>query len=144
MAEFDAIVVPVDGSPAAGRAAAFGARLAAALQCQVRLIYVFPATAMAVIGLSRMTPEEIKQAQNNAARDIFAQARAAMTDGTAQVEELVLLGDPAAELLDYLGRHPKTLVVMGRRGLSPLQTLVMGSVSEKLARHAEVPVTLVH
>ena len=144
MVEFDEIVVPVDGSDGAGRAASFAARLAAAIRCPVRLLYVFPATPMAMVGFSRMSSEEIKQAQNSAARDIFGKARAAIGDAGTEVDELILLGDPGNELIGYVGQHPKTLVVMGRRGLSPIQSLLMGSVSEKVARHAQGAVTLVN
>lgn len=144
MVEFDEIVVPVDGSDGAGRAAAFAARLAAAIRCPIRLLYVFPATPMAIVGFSRMSSEEIKQAQNSAARDIFGKARAAIGGAGAEVDEVVLLGDPANELIGYVGQHPKALVVMGRRGLSPIRSLLMGSVSEKVARYANGAVTLVN
>ncbi|MCC5867350.1 MAG: universal stress protein [Gammaproteobacteria bacterium] len=144
MAEFDEIVVPVDGSDGAGRAATFAARLAAAVNCPIRLIYVFPATGMAMVGFSTMSAEEIKRAQSSAAKDIFGKARAAIGDAVGEVDEIVLLGDPANELIGYVDQHPKTLVVMGRRGLSPMKSLLMGSVSEKLARHAQGAVTLVN
>lgn len=144
MVEFDEIAVPVDGSAGAGRAASFAARLAAAISCPIRLIYVFPATSMAIVGFSRMSAEEIKRAQSSAAKDIFGMARAAIGDAVGEVDEIVLLGDPANELIGYIAQHPKTLVVMGRRGLSPMKSLLMGSVSEKLARHAQGAVTLVN
>ncbi len=144
MVEFDQIVVPIDGSDGAGRAASFAARLAASTGCPIRLIYVFPATSMAMVGFSTMSSDEIKHAQSSAARDMFEKARAAVGDTAAEVEELVLLGDPATELIAYVAQHPNTLVVMGRRGLSPMQSLLMGSVSEKVARYAKGAVTLVN
>lgn len=144
MVEFDEIIVPVDGSAGAARAASFAARLAAAIRCPIRLIYVFPATSMAMVGFSTMSAEDIKRTQSSAAKEIFGKARAAVGDAVDEVDELVLLGDPANELLGYVAQHPKTLVVMGRRGLSPIQSLMMGSVSEKLARHAHGAVTLVN
>lgn len=144
MVEFDEIVVPVDGSEGSGRAASFAARLAAAVKCPIRLTYVFPATPMAMIGFSKMDAEEIKKVQGNAAKDIFETARAAIGSTGATVEELVLIGDPANELINYIDHHPKALVVMGRRGLSPIESLLMGSVSEKVARHAKGAVTLVN
>jgi nucleotide-binding universal stress UspA family protein len=144
MVEFDEIVVPVDGSDGACRAASFAARLAAAIRCPIRLIYVFPATGMAIVGFSTMSAEDIKHAQTSAAKDIFGKARAAIGDAVGEVDELTLLGDPANELIGYVAQHPKTLLVMGRRGLSPIQSLLMGSVSEKLARHAQGAVTLVN
>lgn len=144
MVQFDEIVVPVDGSDGAGRAAAFGARLAAAIRCPIRLVYVFPATSMAIVGFARMSAEEIKRAQSSAAREMFDKARAMIGDTVGEVDEFVLLGDPANELIGYVAQHPNTLVVMGRRGLSPMQSLLMGSVSEKVARYAQGAVTLVN
>lgn len=46
-----------------------------------------------------------------------------------------MTGDAATEIINYLDRHPGSLVVMGRRGLSPIRNLMMGSVSDKVMRH---------
>lgn len=144
MIEIDEIAVPVDGSDGASRAAVFAARLAAATGKPLRLLYVFPATPMALIGLASMSAEHIKQAEADAAREIFEKARAAIADTGVVSGEQILLGDPANELIGYVNQHPKSLLVMGRRGLSPIQSLLMGSVSEKVARHAHGAVTLVN
>jgi nucleotide-binding universal stress UspA family protein len=144
MVEFDEIVVPVDGSDGAKRAASFAARLAAVVQCPIRLTYVFPATPMAMVGFSKMDADEVKKVESSAAQEVFDAVRAATGSTGATVEELVLFGDPANELINYIDRHPKALVVMGRRGLSPIKSLLMGSVSEKVARHAKGAVTLVN
>jgi nucleotide-binding universal stress UspA family protein len=144
MIEIDEIAVPVDGSEGANRAAAFAARLAAATGKALRLIYVFPATPMAMIGLASMSAEQIKQAEQDASREIFDQARAAIAATGVACSETILLGDPANELIGYVNQHPQSLLVMGRRGLSPIQSLLLGSVSEKVARHAHGAVTLVN
>ncbi len=144
MIEIDEIAVPVDGSEGASRAAAFAARLAAATGKPLRLIYVFPATPMTLIGLASMSAEQIKQAEADASREIFERARAAVADAGVETTEQILLGDPANELIGYVNQHPRSLLVMGRRGLSPIQSLLLGSVSEKVARHAHGAVTLVN
>lgn len=144
MIEIDEIAVPVDGSEGSSRAAVFAARLAAATGKPLRLLYVFPATPMALIGLASMSAEHIKQAEADASREIFAQARAAIADAGVDSNELILLGDPAHELIGYVNQNPKSMLVMGRRGLSKIQSLLLGSVSEKVARHAHGAVTLVN
>jgi nucleotide-binding universal stress UspA family protein len=143
MLEFDEIVVPVDGSEGASRAAVFAARLASALRCPIQLLYVFPATPMSMVGFARMSAEEIQRAQHSASREIIDRARQAIGEA-GTVGEKLLLGDPAEEIINYVDQHPRTLVVMGRRGLSPMQSLLVGSVSEKVARHAKGAVTLVN
>lgn len=142
MIEIDEIAVPVDGSEGASRAAAFAARLAAATGKPLRLIYVFPATPMALIGLASLSAEQIKKAEEDASREIFEKARAAIAG--VDCSEKILLGDPANELIGYVNQNPKCMLVMGRRGLSPIQSLLLGSVSEKVARHAHGAVTLVN
>jgi nucleotide-binding universal stress UspA family protein len=96
-----------------------------------------------MIGLARMQPEEIRAAQQSAAREVFQNARAVIGPGQ-QVEETVLMGDPAQEIIGYVAQHPRALVVMGRRGLSPMQSLLVGSVSDKVVRHASAAVMLVN
>ncbi|MEQ8485646.1 MAG: universal stress protein [Pseudomonadales bacterium] len=46
--------------------------------------------------------------------------------------------------LAYLNKRPGTLAVMGRRGLSPIKSLLLGSVSDKVVRHATNPVLVVN
>lgn len=143
MVEFDAVIIPVDGSESADRAAAVGARLAAVIQCPVTLLFVVSAAPATLISMGKLTAEEVKKIEQNAAREALEQARAAMGDAGASAEDQILLGDPAEEIITYLDRHPNALVVMGRRGLSRIQSLVLGSVSDKIVRHAKGAVTLV-
>ena len=50
-----------------------------------------------------------------------------------------MVGDAAQEILSYVEAHPKTLVVMGRRGVSTIRGLLLGSVSHKVAQLAPCP-----
>ena len=146
MVDCDEILVPVDGSESADRAAVFAGRLGAVAGVPLKLAYVVPLTIDAVMALVKMTPEQIRMAHDDQARAVLARAQAALAASgcAAAGSTLVLVGDAAQELLSYLETHPRTLVVMGRRGMSSIRGLVLGSVSEKVARHAHVPVTLVH
>jgi nucleotide-binding universal stress UspA family protein len=142
MVEFDEIVVPVDGSEGSHRAARFGARLAAALGTPIKLAYVAPLTPESVMAMARMTREEIEEAQHNQAKEVLAKAQQDI--GKIDAGEIILTGDAAQEILNYIDKHPKALVVMGRRGLSPVRSLLLGSVSEKVMRYAKGAVTLVN
>lgn len=55
----------------------------------------------------------------------------------------ILSGDPHAKLLDLARVVDADLIVMATHGSSNLAHLVMGSVAEKVARHAVCPVLLV-
>ncbi|XOV82429.1 MAG: universal stress protein [bacterium] len=145
MNEFEEVMVPVDGSESAERAALFGARLAAALECTLTLAHVVALTSESVMAMAKMSKEEIQGHQQQIAKVPLEQAQAAIAglDIHVTAEPLVLIGDPAEEILNYLSKHPKTLVVMGRRGQSGIRRLAMGGVSDKVIRYADGPVTLV-
>jgi nucleotide-binding universal stress UspA family protein len=56
------------------------------------------------------------------------------------VERRVVGGGPAARLLD--AARDATLIVVGRRGLGGFRRLLLGSVSDHVARHAPCPVVV--
>lgn len=144
MAEFDQIIVPVDGSEGSMRAARFAARLSTALDSPIKLAYVVALSPEAVMGLSNLDKSEVERIQHDRAQSVLQDARKALDDVAERAEDIVLSGDPAEEILYYVSKNPNSLVVMGRRGLSPVKSLLLGSVSERVMRHAEGSVTLVN
>lgn len=138
------ILVPVDGSENSTRAARFAMRLADALHIGVRLFYVFPAASVELVGMAGMSRKDIEHAGETSGRRAFDAVEAALGDEMIdQVEHQVVLGDPAEEIIAYTDKNSSVLVVIGRRGLSRMQTLLLGSVSDKVARHSKCPVTIV-
>jgi nucleotide-binding universal stress UspA family protein len=55
----------------------------------------------------------------------------------------VVRGNPTVEIIAFAERNEVDLIVMGSRGLSPIDGVVMGSVSERVLRGAPCPVTIV-
>lgn len=142
-----AILVPVDGSENAARAARFAITLAGRLEVPVRLLHIFGTSGPEVMGLASLSREEIEAGVARSARRIFDEVRAALEADQAlpavEVTELTRMGDPASEILQLAAAEPGIHVVMGRRGRSPIQSLLLGSVSDKVLRHAAGPVTVV-
>lgn len=138
------ILVPVDGSENSIRAASFAMEIAAVLKIGVRLFYVFPAASVELIGIAGMSRADIDQAAQAAAQRAFDKTRegvgAAMLDN---VEEETSIGDPAEEIIRFTEDDNQILVVIGRRGLSRMRSLMLGSVSDKVLRHAKSPVTVI-
>lgn len=69
-----------------------------------------------------------------------ALAEAGGGDDAPVVERIVSPGGPAASILEAAAGAD--LVVIGRRGLGGFQRLLLGSVSEHVARHAPCPVVV--
>lgn len=75
---------------------------------------------------------------------ILAKAQAmAEAAGIEGVNTVSALGDPAHEIVAAAKAAGADLVVVGRRGLSGLTELVLGSVSQKVLHHAATDVLVV-
>ena len=56
---------------------------------------------------------------------------------------LILRGDPRSAILTYASEEKVDCIVMGSIGMSAIERVLVGSVSEKVMRHAKCPVLLV-
>jgi nucleotide-binding universal stress UspA family protein len=137
------IVVAVDGSETSNHAAQFGARLARATGAQLTLLFAYDAPASAVHGIAGLSASEIESARMAVAQGCFNAARTAMGDNEAVINTEVLLGQPGREIVAYAKTHHADLIVLGRRGVSHVAELILGSVSEYVMRYAPCPVTIV-
>lgn len=59
------------------------------------------------------------------------------------VERRVVVGDPAQAILAETDEPGVGMVVLGARGLGPVKRLLLGSVSDRVLRHACCPVLIV-
>lgn len=138
------ILVPVDGSENSIRAATFAMEMAGAMGIGVRLFYVFPAASVEVIGIAGMSRADIDQAAQSAAQRAFDKTRQGVGEAMIdKVEQETSIGDPAEEIIRFTEDDDKVLVVIGRRGLTRMRSLMLGSVSDKVLRHAKSPVTVI-
>lgn len=136
MQKISEVVVAVDGSESALRAAAFAVDLAGSLDAPLTLLYVFPASPTDSAWMAALTEEELRQTREQTGQTVLREVRAALDLPDSAAHGLVLSGDPASEIIDYQAEDPGRMVVMGRRGRSGLGSLLLGSVSDKVVRHA--------
>ena len=70
--------------------------------------------------------------------------KAANTLGTEfHVEMIVRLGDPSEQILDVVNDTETSLIIMGAKGLRDSKLYPLGSVTNKVIRHAEASVLVV-
>ncbi|MDT8859550.1 universal stress protein [Alkalihalobacillus sp. MEB130] len=55
----------------------------------------------------------------------------------------IIQGEPGPTIVNFANKGNYDCVVIGSRGLNKLQTMVLGSVSHKIAKRVEVPVLIV-
>jgi len=64
--------------------------------------------------------------------------------GLSVNQKTLLEGDPAAELLKYLIKHPKDLIIMGSHGREGISSVLLGSVSKVILDNTDSPVLIIH
>jgi nucleotide-binding universal stress UspA family protein len=133
------IVVCVDGSQQAEEAFDQAVDLAKGLGVPLRLLTVVPVINLYYLTASA-TPvpddEQVRYHWELATRMIErAKAR-----GVSEAGFAVLEGSPVDAILEHLEREPAGLLVVGARGLSRTQRLLLGSVSTALVQQAHCSV----
>ncbi len=155
------VLVPTDGSENAERAVRFSAQVAdRRQQAEVTVVYVhLSMPAQMPLSMSVMTPEApIEQAQMLAEEPRaaeFAQAQAIVDRAVAEIRGLVTSPDVTVSgrvvehnrvddgILQAAQETQADIIVVGTRGLSPLRSAIMGSVSHSLIEKASCPVLIV-
>jgi nucleotide-binding universal stress UspA family protein len=121
------ILVPLDGSALAGRAASYAQELAAACGAELVLAHM-------VAGVS--------PAARGGALDAVAAIRETCVARGLRVQSVVEEATPARGLLSVITRLNLALVVMSTHGSSGPSRWVVGSVADHLLRHVPVPILL--
>lgn len=142
-AKIQKILVPVDGSPAADHAVDFAARLAADTGAALTLMFAYELSGASMMGLGPMSKGEVQEAVDTVAARAFAHGVESAAKAGLTPTKQTVVGHPAAEIIDFAHKDGTDLIVMGSRGLSPMEGLLLGSVSEKVLRHAGCAVAIV-
>lgn len=134
---YDTILVPLDGSPAAERALAYVALVPSR---QVRLLQVFP-DITEWFHPSEPLLEAWRTGRADDAADYLRQASAPLRKHGRQVDVAWAFGDPAAEII--AAAREADLIVMTTHGRGMADRVLLGSVADRVARHAPTPTLLV-
>lgn len=86
-----------------------------------------------------LTSEQIAKA----ALEYLAQFETIFHNAGVRVKSVIVHGAPGPAIVAHANEHPYDLVVIGSRGLNPVQEFVLGSVSHKLAKRVQAPVLIV-
>lgn len=137
------VLVPVDGSPSAQRAAQWaGERLGQRAGVHLHLMNVQPPMDAWEVA-SHLGAAQIAQWQATASATVLDPIAAQLRAAGATVTTHARVGDVAATLADSARELRCDAIVMGTRGLGPVQSLLLGSTALKVIHLADVPVTLV-
>ena len=135
---YDAILVPVDGSETSQRAVETARGLAETTGATVHILSVVDVT-----GAPMSFGTETVSTLEEAAERIVDQAASAFADTDLHLVAAVRRGTPWRVVLNYCTDEGIDLVVLGQHGRTGLERLLLGSVTDRVLRSAEIPVLVV-
>jgi len=140
---FTTIVVLFDGSGLAEKVLPTMVGLAKALKLEVQVIGVYTPAAQAYIitdgVIAQSTAQFNENLRDEAETYLEGQVQALRAEGLENVIATALLGDAAAEIIDFARRIESNLVAMSTHGRSGLGRWLLGSIAEKLSSIRKIP-----
>jgi nucleotide-binding universal stress UspA family protein len=131
------ILVGIDGSEYALRAAAYAADLAQSMDASITLLNVVtPAESPAFTGRST---RDLKAREF--ADERLAKAGQVVKDKGIEFDAIVDFGNPVLTILKHAEGYD--MIIVGHKGLTAFQELLMGSTSERVAHLSKIPVLIV-
>jgi nucleotide-binding universal stress UspA family protein len=143
--EMKKILVAVDFSPASVAAAQHGLELASKFDAQLLLLHVLhdPAEAPGFYA-SKKAGKKVLKNMEQAAVEMLDEFVDAHLKKWKKVEARVVPGLPATVVVKVAEADQVDLVVVGTRGHTGVQRLLLGSVADKVIRACRCPVLSVH
>ncbi len=146
---FEKILVPVDGSHSCLHAKMFASSIAKKFNSKVTVVHVVSHEFMhpelkAQYRLPPSIMEKIDETYLEAGKKIIRNAEQLFVEAGIEVDaRLLKYEDPAETVLKLAKDENYDLVVIGNRAETQAELFSLGSVTEKVARHAECPVLIV-
>jgi len=135
---FERIALAVDGSEPAQRALPVAADIASKYGSEVIAVHVVEQQLGLGGPIAFETTEEATRVADEAARFLKDAGVSARTEARA-----ALAGGAAQEIMDVAASEDVGLIVMGSRGMSDWQGLLVGSVAHKVLHLSSVPVLII-
>lgn len=135
------LLVPVDFSDCSREALAYAEKLAGAFGAEITVLNIVPLNE----GILRSGAAQFglldQQLQENQRRRLIAFAKG--PKGLKPSQCLVRLGDPVREIVNMAEGLSATAIVISTHGLTGVKHALIGSIAEKVVRHAGCPVWVV-
>ena len=132
------VLVPTDGSPAAGRAIKHAIAIADRFDATVHGLYVF------VEGpYGSLDQEDVRAEADADAKRVLDHLTREATRRGVDATTATRRGTPDEEIIAFANEMNVDMIVMGTAGRSGLNRVLVGSVTEYVVRNATVPVVTV-
>lgn len=136
---FSRILVAIDGSKSAKKAFEKSIYLAQKCDSKLDVVHVISCE----LGGDSATTFELIDELKTKAEKMLDEYKIQATKSHVPIEITVTQGDPAQVIIELAKTKRYDLIIMGTRGKSAFQELLIGSVSQKVMHHASCPVMVV-
>ncbi len=137
---YDEILIPTDGGPAAHTAVSHAINLAQGFDARVHALFVVDAGAYAPMGSGAAVLMDALRADGE---DAVQQVTERATEVGLDTVDTVTTGTAHSQIIEYADQNAIDLIVMGTHGRQGLDRYLLGSVTERVVRSADVPVLTV-
>ena len=137
---YDDILVPTDGSPASDAAIDHAIDLADRYGARLHALYVVDGSAYSTLEAGSEVVIDALEAEGEQATDRVADAAAA---AGVETTTTVTSGTAYRAIREYADEQAIDMIVMGTHGRKGLDRYLLGSVTERVVRTADVPVLTV-
>ncbi|MFB6297593.1 MAG: universal stress protein [Salinirussus sp.] len=134
---YERILIPTEGSEGSAHVALQAIDLAGQYGATIDALFVVDRDVRSLLGATGT--DRLAEQGRRAVDRVEAMAAAHGVDATTELRE----GDPAETILEYAEEIDADAIVAGTHGRSGVERRLIGSVAERLVRHATAPVMTV-
>ncbi len=134
------LLVPVDGSPPSRKATDYAAKMAGLMAAELLLLHChkpFPS----VIGEPYLQKAITQRLENS--KKMLAPYREMLEERGIAISERILEGPPGDRICETARIEGCEMIIMGSRGRTDLQGLLLGSTAHRVLHGAHCPVLVV-
>lgn len=137
---FQKIMVGYDGSKPAEKAIEIAFSLAQSADCRVLIFAVArPPEPATMVELEAMLDDAREHYQKD-----FNRISKSAEDTGVDLETAIVVGHPVEQIVHRAETDHVDLIILGRRGKSRFERMLVGSTAEKVLRYSHCPVMIVH
>ena len=137
------ILIPVDFSEPSEKAVHYAKQFAEQFDATLTLLHVVePIIYPAELGYVPLSPEDLEQGRLDGLRKRLTDLAGSL-GGRVKTETLLRLGRSWKEVVDLAKSDDYDLIILATHGYTGVKHALLGSVTEKVVRHAPCPVLVV-
>ena len=135
------ILVPIDGSENSKKALDFALDLSSKIGSALVLVHAIEVPISSY--KYHRVADSLLTVLESSGRSLLKTFESRAASRGIRCEGVLVHGDPTTQILRVSNRKGCDCIIMGKRGLGRFERMLLGSVSDRIARLARVPVVIV-